>query len=116
MQSNMNENDINELLNNNNFVQANWNVSSSNVRSSNQGGLRETTFIPTCDDDRKNIPGFDDDEDNYNVEHQNNKKGRQMVTIREELEESKLSNQDSDRPYFQDDDYNSDEEEDLRKR
>lgn len=101
---NIDDDEINELLNNNNFVQANWNVSSSNVRSSNQGlggGLRETTFVPTCDDERKGvISGFEDDYENFNVEHQNNRKGKPMGTIREELEESKLSNHDSDQPYF----------------
>jgi hypothetical protein len=62
------------------------------------------------------ITGFEDDYDNFNVEHLN-RKGKGMGTIREELEESKLSNHDSDQPYFQDDaDYNSQEEEDFRKR
>ncbi len=54
--------------------------------------------MPTCD---KTVTGFEDNYDNFNVEHPKGKV--KMGTIREELEESKLSNNGSDKGYFEDD-------------
>jgi hypothetical protein len=82
--------------------------------------MRETTYIPTCDDSAaKGISGFEDDYDDpkYKVRKVNG-----MGTIREDaLEESKYSDgKGSDTAYFSNDEkdgaYDSQEEADFRRR
>jgi hypothetical protein len=99
------------------MVQANWNIGGTH--------LRETTYIPTCDDPKAGggVTGFEDDYDDpkYQVNHRG--KGG-MGTIREDaMEESKYSDgKGSDTAYFSHDEdedhkpYDSQEEADFHRR
>jgi hypothetical protein len=110
---------INALLNGSggvpggHLVQANWNVGGSQ--------MRETTYIPTCDDPEGKITGFENDYDDPKYRVHRGKGPAVMGTIREDaLEESKYSDgKGSDTAYFSNDDskpYDSAEEADYRKR
>lgn len=118
-QQDLDDDMLNELLNGNggvpggNLVQANWNVGGSH--------MRETTYIPTCDDPNSKFTGFENDYDDPKYKVHRGRGPAAMGTIREDaLEESKYSDgKGSDTAYFSNEDskpYDSAEEADFRKR